>query len=357
MRGKVLRFLIAFGLVIGSVMLTLALAEVVLHLTGFGFSYMNPMHSFHINDPVLGYRGLPNADAHFVRRGVFDVAIRHDARGFRLQEFAKAPGACSRSVYVYGDSFTWGWGVDQGQGFTDLLNRDVPGVCFYNRGIDASGTIYQFTLFNTEDLAGMKPGDTVLVMFCFNDFEDNHDQNKEVSAILENGSVKVLPPRKQFQKPWRAFIRRNCRIYNIGSQAAAQIRRKFKEAEPERKRPAPAVTDPEFILTKHFLGEFKRVCDERGLRFAVAMIPLTVEFGEPEYGVSAGDAAQYRQLLMDIVTTHQVEFIDLLPSFVEEKQKNSSAPLTIIGDAHWNPAGHALVARTLATRLAANSAN
>ncbi len=308
------------------------------------------MHSFHVNDPVLGYRGRPNADARFAVPGQFDVLIRHDKRGFRLQEFEKTD--CSRQILVYGDSFTWGWGVDQSQGYTDLMNRDLPGACVRNRGMNASGTAMQLAVFETEDLDAAKAGDTVLVMFCFNDFKDNYDQESEVTTIIENGNVVRIPPRESFQSPLRGFLKRNSYLYSMGSTTVASLRERMKDKDrPRAKRSILADDAPEIVVTEFLLSEFKRACDAKEMGLFVAMVPNSAEYGEPDYGIDAETAKNYRAHLMRILEAHGIKFIDLLAVFQAEKTANPDALLAIPGDGHWNAAGHALVARALATYL------
>lgn len=350
MKSHLKRFFGPAALIVGSVIATVLIVESALHLIGMEHRYINPMHSFHINDSMLGYRGRPNAQARFAVPGQFDVLIRHDARGFRLQEFAK--GDCARQIFVYGDSFTWGWGVDQGQGYTDLMNRDMPGVCVRNRGMNASGTAMQLAVFEAEDLQSAKAGDTVLVMFCFNDFKDNFDQESEVTTIIENGSVVRIPPREAFQSPLRGFLKRNSYLYSMGSTAVASLRERMKDKNrPRAKRPVLADDAPEILVTDFLFSEFKRECDVKGIDLYVAMVPNSTEYGEPDYGIDAETAENYRAHLTHILETHRIPYIDLLTAFKNEKAVNPDTLLAITGDGHWNAAGHALVARALAVYL------
>jgi len=355
MSGRAKRFLSAGALMFGSVTVTVLLVEAALHATGVEHRYINPMHSFHVNDPVLGYRGRPNAHARFAVPGQFDVLVRHDARGFRLQEHAKAPAPCERNVYVYGDSFTWGWGVDQGEGFTDLMNRDMPAaVCVHNRGMNASGTAMQLTVFETEDAQNAYEGDTVVVMFCFNDFKDNYDQETEPSVIIDDGQAMRIPPREAFQSPIRGFLKRNSYLYSMGSTTVANLRERMKDPNRARaKRPVLAADAPEVMVTDYLLGEFKRACDMKGVQFTVALVPNSVEYGEPDYGIDAEAAASYRAHLTRILAAHGIPFVDLLPTFQAEKAAHPDALLAIPGDGHWNKNGHALVAQALGAYLGA----
>ena len=51
----------------------------------------------------------------------FDVRIVNGPGGFRVAGARVLPDADAECVVVLGDSFTWGWGVAQGEIFTDHL--------------------------------------------------------------------------------------------------------------------------------------------------------------------------------------------------------------------------------------------
>ncbi len=346
------RVFAAIALMAGSVLLTVLLVEAALHVVGMEHRYINPMHSFHVNDPVLGYRGRPNVEAHFTVPGQFDVLVKHDAQGFRVLENAKLrSGECAHNIFVYGDSFTWGWGVNQGEGFTDLLQGAHPADCVHNRGVNASGTALQLGLFE-EDLPAMRKGDTVFVMFCFNDFKDNYDQDSETTAIINDGTVERIPPRKPFQSPLRAFLKRNSYLYSMGSTLVGSVRERMKSKDHVRaKRPILADDAPEVVVTDFLLSEFKRECDEAGAVLKVALVPNSVEYGEPDYGIDAEAAKSYRDHLTHILQAHDIPFVDLLNFFHAEKAAHPEPLLAITGDGHWNASGHALVARALTMYL------
>jgi hypothetical protein len=304
-------------------------------------------------DPVLGYRGRPDFEGRFAPPGKFDVRVRHDGNGFRAQEHAKPPEACRRRLDVYGDSFVWGWGVDQGEVFTDLLNRDLPDTCVGNLGLNASGTVIQYTLFETEGSRRIAPGDTVLVLFCHNDFADNYDQEEEASAVIEDGRVRRLPPRRPFQSPTRAFLKQNVYLYSLVSFVAAQLRQSSgQDRDEERmlKHAGIEADDPRLVVTEHFLAVFRDDVRGRGARFLVAYIPPGAEYGEPRRDAERESqaAALYRTALTGILERQGIEFVDLLPDFLAAKRSHPELALTLERDAHWARSGHALVAQVIA---------
>src|SRR5262245_23141014 len=134
--------------------------EIALALGGYDRTYFNPLNSFHIGHPLVGYLGKPDFVGRF-RRTDFDTVIAHDARGFRRQEHQKPQ--CRHRVLTFGDSFTWGWGVSQGEVFTDQMNLMMPTDCVENFGLSGSGTVQELALFQEFGEKELSAGDTVLL--------------------------------------------------------------------------------------------------------------------------------------------------------------------------------------------------
>ena len=76
-------------------------------------------------------------------------------------------------LVVIGDSFTWGWGVGQGEVFTDRLQRLLPRWRVENAGISGLGTVSFHRLLQAEVGGRLRAGDAVMVTLYYNDFGDN----------------------------------------------------------------------------------------------------------------------------------------------------------------------------------------
>ena len=160
--------LVALGL---STLVGLLLAEAGLRLAGYSPTYVNALGSFHEADEVTGHRGKRDFAARF-KNPQFDVLIAHNSAGFRRQEYQNSTSSHNR-LFVFGDSFAWGWGVDQGEVFTDQMSRQLPDWWIDNLGINDTGTVAQYELFAAECRDRLSAGDVVLVTFFANDFADN----------------------------------------------------------------------------------------------------------------------------------------------------------------------------------------
>ena len=129
------RLLFAVLAILLSLLATAVVGEGVLRLAGYSPANVNPLKSFHEFDPVLGWRGRKLYTARF-KRPDFDVVIAHNAAGFRKQVNLDAKlNQAPHRVFVFGDSFVWGWGVAQGEVFTDRMNLLLPNYSVHNYGI------------------------------------------------------------------------------------------------------------------------------------------------------------------------------------------------------------------------------
>jgi lysophospholipase L1-like esterase len=121
-----------------------------------------------VPDAELGWRTRPNQ---FLRHqfplGEAPVTIQTNSRGFRDVEHQAAPISGRSRVIVLGDSHAFGYGVSNGEIFTDYLQKQLAGVEIINLGITATNTAQQHKLLQREGLA-YRPTIVVLA-FCQND--------------------------------------------------------------------------------------------------------------------------------------------------------------------------------------------
>ena len=97
-------------------------------------------------DPDVGYTFIPNLKLRILHE-VGGYLLRTNALGFREDNTPSAtPGARPR-VFVFGDSYTAGDGVSNGQRFSDLMKMLVPELEFFNFGLPGTGTDQQFIAF------------------------------------------------------------------------------------------------------------------------------------------------------------------------------------------------------------------
>ncbi len=338
-----------------SLIVLAGILEVGLRVAGYNPGNVNYLSSFHEFDAKIGHRGRKNFEGRF-KRPEFDTSIAHNGKGFRRQEFLTAvkEKSCKRTIHVFGDSFVWGWGVAQGEGFTDLLNKALPDVCVKNYGIISTGTVAQYVLFDSEVRKTVKPGDSVMVMFFSNDFDDNVWPGK-VRGAVTNGTVSVLYEEKPFNS-LKDRVERASYLFNYLSYKVNlyQLSRKIKKTDEDHARQgAFDPTDKRYVITRHFLDLFNKESKACGARFIAAYIATQGEMGESAANKpnKLANEERFRAAFLGISSSLGLETVDLLPLLNEYKKSNGNPKLTFTTDEHWNPAGHRAAAKVIENYL------
>jgi len=89
--------------------------------------------------PVIGFRFIPQTRARIPHEGG-GYLVRTNESGFRCDHpFERQRKAGTRRILLFGDSFTAGEGVSNGQRYGDYLEKLVPSLEVYNYGLPATG--------------------------------------------------------------------------------------------------------------------------------------------------------------------------------------------------------------------------
>ncbi|MCA8976635.1 MAG: SGNH/GDSL hydrolase family protein [Planctomycetes bacterium] len=330
----------AFGLVFG-----LILAEGTLRLLGYSPAHVNPLRAFHCADPVLVYRGRPDVVGRF-RRPQFDVEVRHDHRGFRMPEAVRDRNEVAGTIHCFGDSFTWGWGVETGEVFTDVLRRALPDQAVRNYGINGSGTALHLRLLETEVRRDVRPGDRVLLMLFYNDYFDNTVTTR-LHGRIEGDRVIEVVPAGEFDSSLGQWLKEHCYLANFAAhvfdmqKASRMAAEQRASTDPRGDGPSPTQTR----IMRHFLARFRDVCQELGAEFALVWVPDSRDVDARAHG----RPSVFFDAVTDLAKGLDVELIDPTDALVAAAQ--GGAVTYFDGDEHWTPAGHATVAEVLAQRL------
>lgn len=298
------------------------------------------------HDKLLGWFHRPGQQGLFSREE-FTHRVSINSLGFRDPErrlpdpsLGNDPGR----IAFFGDSFTWGHGVEDGEIFTRLLEAALPGSETWNMGVSGYSTDQELLLFRKygrDVRAGL-----VVVMISRNDFEGNASaaysaypkpffEEKDGALVLagvpvpeRGGGLRAL----EWLRRRSAFA--NGLAWRIGFEGALDDR-------PRLDRTA------QIGLTLELLDLFSSEAREAGARFAVGLVPSVahVYFGPvPELEKRRFDAVR------EWADGSGVPALDLVPCFREAFEKTGRW-YHYRHDKHWDAAGHALAARCLAGRL------
>lgn len=266
----------------------------------------NPAYVAH--DAELGWRYRAGARERH-RTTEFDVEVAINGRGFRGEEWPPHDGR--KRALVLGDSFAFGWGVEQNETFSSELARLAPHWQVLNAAVSGYATDQELLLL--EKLLPEVQPDLVVVAYCSND-------RMECASTAPYGRAKPY-----FTRRGRELVLAGVPIEEPWLVGHSYLARAIAKALAERRRPDRDL-DPN--------GEWTLVCDlYRAMRDRSGGVPLLIVSSEERLARLAREEKGLHHL-------------DLRPAFA-----GASVPVEFPIDRHWTAAGHALVAQEIARTL------
>ncbi len=140
-------------------------------------------------DPQLGDVPTPNQKGRKIRPGLFDHTYSHNSLGLRGSKEYSFEKPTGQRILFLGDSFTYGYGVNDDQTFPYLIEKhllqDHIPVEVINAGVSGKGTDFELKFFQVLGYK-FKPDLTVLC-FTANDFIDN--ERGEYFSVSPDGEI------------------------------------------------------------------------------------------------------------------------------------------------------------------------
>lgn len=350
------------GLASLSVMLTFAVLEHVV------FRYILPPDDLVENVTVNGVvRYAPNTRATFRHPDGRTSLVTINADGWNSTkpryETAHTPGM--RRIAVIGDSYVHGAIVDVGEGFPEVMERDLKArggdVEVLRFGMDGAPLSQYLHVLRSEVLA-YKP-DIVLVPLIHNDFDESYRflKTRYASSFMklkrgEDGRVIEVPP-GEFQYGVADSLRgyRTFRyLYyetNLYLHAKGFISRYFWGGDEQ--------WSPEFIssavdirriadhqanryFTRYLMAEMKKLAIEHGFRLAFIMDGVR-EAVYADRPASSYEVGMLNRIAADVARELDLPFLDLQETFERDWRKHRQR-FEYAYDWHWNARANKLVA-------------
>jgi hypothetical protein len=307
--GRGRPWLRTFALQIGLVVLTLVGLELFLRVADFREVRLIP-EQYRLpyqHDPELGWYGIPNKVSQ--QRG-------ESLNSIGLRDIELTPTTEPTILFV-GDSFVYGLGVKPEDRFTERLRQELPGTRIVNAGVAAYGTDQELLLLRRL-WSRIEPSVVVLIVCVDNDHDDNSTNSRHGHTLK--------PYLAEVDGEWRFLglplpAGQQYYFYNNWlAQRSALVRYAIVGYMYARYR-AITVPDP----TSQLVGMMRDFVESRGAKFLV--------------GLQHQDADLEPYLVSQNIPYARFDDAAALP-----------------GDDHWSPEGHATVAASLMTLLAAQDA-
>lgn len=298
-------------------------------------------------DAKYGWSHVPSATGRFASFG-FDTTVTTNSAGFRGREVGLQKEPSTTRVLVLGDSYVWGFGVQDDEVFTSRMERLCQRVEAVNFGVSGYSTDQQLLLFRDKGTA--YGADVVVLVLAGNDYEDNARSKVYVyyhkpAFVLEGDRLVLInQPVPQSNVVLRTFAQVAQQSYvltqlnrsiealvrSAGSGPSAARSPSETKAAPAPARPYPRTAGQ--AITVRLVRELAAAVRSAGSQFVVV---LTDGQGE-----SARELAR-------AVADPTITYVYLDDVFRPAEYERLHLP----ADFHWNSAGHALVAETVTRAL------
>ena len=367
----------------------LLIAEGAVRVAGLGGTALNRgvLHGY---DAQAGWKCAANLDAHYSQPGSFNVHVKCNSRGLRDSEKDFSKPAGTQRIVVLGDSFMWGYGVEDTEMFSSILEDKLPGTETINLGVSGYSTVQELIRLETEGLR--YDPDWVVLAFCWNDLEDNFDDKRggrPVVVFEENQELKIVnrPVRRQWKSPVKQWFRHHSRLFTFGEYYNELLRRKLRQirrrndAGPPDAASVAAARKPKDAMKFSFFDIYdtpRPEIDQAYLAFRLLLEKiqdhlrkdgrrLVVTYSIPREVVEKKIFYEFMQVdpsdsvavdrydwdrparrLGEICAALSIPYVD--PSLAFREHANPSV-LFLTANHHWSAKGHRLAAEKVAAKI------
>lgn len=331
--------LINLGLVIAATFLALVFSEVALRLSGQGPLYVSPERDrFWKYDPLLGWAQQPGQVGTFATEQ-FRTSVRINHAGLRDRDHTYQRSSDTKRILVLGDSFAWGYGVEEGQRFSQLLETSM-GAEVINASVSGYSTDQELLWLRQE---GVKYDvDLIILAMSGNDIGDVSRQlvsniYYKPRFVLEAEQIVLSGypvPTTSNQGKLVYYLSQRSAVANFLVQRYFELLVLYQTAERGLNPagtpagPTGAATEP-YELTLALLNEMRSIANAQQAGF---MIVANNHWWN-------GSAEQTYAGLLAALQKEGFPVLD-----VEARPGFDPQAMLIPDDGHWNAAGHAFVA-------------
>ena len=326
-----------------STLVALFVSEVALRLMDFKPMYVSPERDrFWKYDSLLGWAHQPGQEGIF-ETPQFRTSVRINKNGLRDREHSYERQGDIERILVLGDSFAWGYGVEESERFSQQLEKSL-GVEVINAGVSGYSTDQELLWYRNE---GIKyDTDLVILVVAGNDVGDNDQQlvsqvYYKPRFLIEKGQLVPTGYPVPKTNPQGRFIyslsQRSALAYFI-VQRYFDLRSSYSKMKGNSDHANSPVSggisakDEPFELTIALIDEMRKIAESRNEKF---MIVATDRWWN----------SPSSETYSDFLNTLRAEGFLVLD--VESMPRFDPEVMLIPNDGHWNRAGHAFVAEQI----------
>jgi lysophospholipase L1-like esterase len=271
-----------------------------------------------------------------------------------MQDTRPADSDAERIVFL-GDSFTWGWGVENDEVFTEVLQDKLGGAALVrNFGVNAYSTAQELLMLEKHALSA-KP-DVVVVMFFSNDLNENVDVKEGRRPLFELIDDELVPRNQPVERAsvgaFKLLIRRSVALALL-KNGYYQIRGTFNgktDDKPVAEQPQEAYSEEKWQLLNPLLKKLQTSCAEANPACQLQVVYIPEREEVIGYKTRGNSATAVR--VAAICDAAGIRFLDLSRGLYEAWQDSTASgqnatPIYLPVDDHWDAAGHAAVANIL----------
>ena len=305
------------------------------------FPYYNPQSKdqivFHFDE-----NGVPlGPENQTIRQrspqGDYDLKVTFNKFGMR--DSKDMTTATASDWFVVGDSFGMGWGVEETNRFSDVLDRAAPfqvfNICIPT-DIAGYGQLVEYAEQHGPTISNL------LISICLeNDLRDYYRDKPSAAPPTKTPKKEVL----------RDFAKRHSALYLFLAtelQQSATLRRFFQAVGIARKRESRDLMHYNSYdeVAIHYSVELLNKLTSGKPRVVVLIIPSRALW----IGNSRDVEAKVHDMFVSEVKKGNIDIIDMRPAF-----ESTGDPMRyhFATDGHWNAAGHELAGRLLAEHILA----
>lgn len=305
---------------------------------------------------VYGMAPLPSVSGRLVK-WEYDHPFVHNAQRLRAKrEFtAELPDARDSRVLFLGDSFTYGLGSGDDETFVHLVDEALERTEVINSGCNGYGQREQLAVLDTLG-ESLRP-DLVVLMFFWNDLEDNSRRTKPEFRLDSEGRVERADRKPRAREKFDPLAHaapadlekmRTGGLYleRVLTEGLKGLRYRIFGIK-ERSITTGEEKEAAWEVTERLLGLAQKRCEEIGTRLFVVSIPdhNRVDPGARIRGIEPIHF-EIEDRLAEICARIGVDHHDPTEA-MRRAREDSDVPLYYYADRHLTPRGNAALAEVL----------